>query len=183
MTWRAWLEQQAQHGDAVAQAALRGIRYQEQRKKRQQANAIAGANDELEEEQQGREQQIRALTVARLRVEIDRRQQWVVYKSLDGKTQMVDEGHRIVVKSLHEDTLEAALRVACAKYHQITITGTAEFRERAARMATRLAIGVMDADLQRVVQDEREKLNSRFGKSQTLSPGRKSKSDGHDIIR
>ncbi|MDR0478971.1 MAG: relaxase/mobilization nuclease domain-containing protein [Burkholderiaceae bacterium] len=183
VTWRAWLEQQAQHGDAAAQAALRGIRYQEQRKKRQQANAIEDATAQEREEQQIKEQPIRVLTVERLRVEIGRRQQWVVYKSADGQTQMVDQGHRIVVKNLYEDTLEAALRVACAKFHQITITGTSEFREHAARRATRLGISVLDADLQKVVQDEREKVNSKFGKSQIVTPSRKSRVTQRDIDR
>ncbi|MDR0275601.1 MAG: relaxase/mobilization nuclease domain-containing protein [Burkholderiaceae bacterium] len=157
-TWRAWLEQQAGQDDAAAQAALRGIRYQEQRKKKQQVNAIARAVEEQQEQEQEQEQQIRMLTVARLRAEVDRRLQWVVYKSQDGTTRMVDEGHRIVVKDLHDDTLEAALRVAAAKYYnQITITGTAEFRERTARMAVQLGIGVKDDDLQGIVRDEREK--------------------------
>jgi len=159
-TWRAWLEQQAERGDTAAQAALRGIRYQEQRKQKQRVNAVAG---EVEEEEQ---QQIKALTVARLRAEIDRRLQWVVYKSQDGTTRMVDQGHRIVIKDLHDDTLEAALRVAAAKYrHRITITGTPEFRERTARMAARLGIGVMDSDLQDVVRTEHENIKSSFEKS------------------
>jgi hypothetical protein len=116
-TWRAWLEQQSREGDIDAQSALRGIRYLEQRRKKQQENAIAGAA--AEEEQQ----QIKALTVAGLKAEIDRRLQWLVYKAPDGTTRMIDQGHRIVVKDLHNDTLEAALRVAAAKYgNQITIT-------------------------------------------------------------
>jgi hypothetical protein len=151
-TWRAWLEIQAERSDADAQAALRGIRYQEQRRKKQQANAIAGA---VEEEEQ---QRVEVLTVANLKAEIDRRLQWVVYKSLDGDTRMIDQGHRIVVKDSHDDTLEAALRVASAKYrNQITITGTAEFRERAARMAVQLGINVKDADLQGTARDEHDK--------------------------
>ena len=161
VTWRVWLQQQAEQGDAAAQAALRGIRYQEQRKKKFQANAIESANAALEEEEQ-----IKALTVARLRAQVDRRLQWVFYKSGDGKLRMVDQGWRIVVKELDEDTLEAALRVAGAKYgNQVSITGSAEFRERAARMAVRLGIGVQDGDLQKVILDECETIGSKFEKS------------------
>jgi len=40
----------------------------------------------------------------------------------------------------------------------VDITGSAEFRERAARQAVRLGIEVVDADLQAVVQDERQRL-------------------------
>ena len=179
-TWRGWLEQQAEQGDANAQAALRGIIYQEQRKKKLQANAIGKAGvDELEEEQQ---KQAQVLTVARLRAEIDRKLQWVVYKSQDGKTQMVDEGHRIVVKNFHEDTLEAALRIAAAKYtNEITITGTTQFREQAARMAVHLGIGVKDEDLQQVIEDEREKIKTTPRKFQGGSSGRKSGDDRRDI--
>jgi hypothetical protein len=79
----------------------------------------------------------------------------------------IDEGPRIVVKDSETPTLEAALRVAAAKYgNQINITGTAQFRENAARMAARLNITVRDADLQNVVEDEKTKLKTQFKAAQ-----------------
>lgn len=45
--WRVWLEQQAGQGDAAAQAALRGIRHQEQRNRHKQRNGIEGEDLEL----------------------------------------------------------------------------------------------------------------------------------------
>jgi len=40
--WRGWVEGQAQAGDKPAQAALRGIRYREQRKRRSRRRRIEG---------------------------------------------------------------------------------------------------------------------------------------------
>ena len=158
-TWREWLEQQADHGDEAAQAALRGIRYNEQRKKLKPDNAVEGEEED---------QQQKAFTVARLKAEIDRRLQLVIYKSASGATCFVDEGSRIVVKDRQNDTLEAALRVAAAKYrNQVTITGTAQFREEAARMAARLGINVKDADLQKVAEDEKTKLKAQLQRRTT----------------
>jgi hypothetical protein len=51
--------------------------------------------------------------------------------------------------------VEAALRIAEQKYGAVDITGSAVFREQAARQAARLGIQVRDADLQKVWQDER----------------------------
>ena len=54
-----------------------------------------------------------------------------------------------------DDSLEAALRIAGQKYGgKVDITGSSEFRERAAREAARLNIHVLNNDLQAIVQDE-----------------------------
>jgi len=153
-TWREWLEQQAERGDEAAQAALRGIRYQEQRKKRKPDNTIEG------EEQEDRQ---KVITIAQFRAEVDRRRQQVIYKSADGTTCFIDEGPRLVVRDNQTDTMEAALRVAAAKYrNQIAITGTKQFREEAARRATRLGVTVKNADLQIIVEAEKSLMKERF---------------------
>ncbi|HMK85872.1 MAG TPA: LPD7 domain-containing protein, partial [Steroidobacteraceae bacterium] len=66
---------------------------------------------------------------------------------------------RIVMSNKSQDVLEAALRVAAQKFGgRIEITGSEEFKERAARMATRLGIVVENADLQAVVVEERRRF-------------------------
>ncbi len=164
--WRKWLERQAELGDEAAQAALRGIRYREQRKKNQEIDGIEG--EEIDP--------LRKLTVAALHAEIDRKRQLVVYRGSDGKEKFVDTGPRIEMRDKSADTLEAALRLAAQKYGAITITGSGEFRERAAREASRLGIRVVDADLQAVVREERER-QSQPGQSAPQvgkrRPGRK----------
>ncbi|MHB1543870.1 MAG: LPD7 domain-containing protein [Acidiferrobacter sp.] len=53
----------------------------------------------------------------------------------------------------------AALRMAAAKWSgKVSILGSAEFRERMARMAAREGIGVENHDLQAIVRDERERM-------------------------
>ncbi|BAP87295.1 relaxase/mobilization nuclease family protein [Burkholderiales bacterium GJ-E10] len=145
--WRKWLARQSELGDEAAQAALRGTRYREQRKKNQEIDGIEG--EELDP--------LRKLTVAALHAEVDRKRQRVIYRGSDGKEKFVDTGPRIEMKDRSAESLEAALRLAAQKYGgAITITGSAEFRERAAREAARLGIRVIDADLQAVVRSERE---------------------------
>jgi len=152
--WRAWVEQQAQQGDEAAQAALRGIRYAEQRKKKIQANTLAGEEAEPQ----------RIHTLAKFRAEIDRRNQSIIYRSADGAARFVDTGPRIVLKDRApaSDTLEAALRLSAQRYNnQVSITGTRQFREQAARMATRLGIRVKDDDLKAVVDHEKARIQER----------------------
>ncbi|MHB1692137.1 MAG: hypothetical protein ACYCSR_16120, partial [Thiomonas sp.] len=78
--WRAWLEQQAQAGDEAARAALRGLRYREQRGKNKSQDGIEG--EELDP--------LRKLTVAALQAEIDHRRQRVIYRGLDGREKFTD---------------------------------------------------------------------------------------------
>ena len=146
--WRKWVEREASQGDEAAQAALRGIRYREQRKKNQQIDGIEG--EELDP--------LRKLTLAGLEAQIDHRRQTVLYRDAQGRDRFTDTGPRIVMHDKGEDSLEAALRMAAQKYGgKVEITGSSEFRERAARQAVRLGIEVMDADLQAVVQDEQRR--------------------------
>uniref|UniRef100_E6PVN0 Uncharacterized protein n=1 Tax=mine drainage metagenome TaxID=410659 RepID=E6PVN0_9ZZZZ len=63
LDWRAWLEKQAEQGDEAAKAALRGLRYREQRKSKryQEQDGIEG--EELDP--------LRKLTVATVHAEVD----------------------------------------------------------------------------------------------------------------
>ncbi|MDA8154664.1 MAG: relaxase/mobilization nuclease domain-containing protein [Acidithiobacillus sp.] len=147
MVWRDWLEQQAAPPieDEAAKAALRGIRYRERRNDNQKKNGIEG--EELE-----------ALKpiLSRLHHEIDHRRQLIHYRDAHGHDLFTDTGPRIDIHDRAESTVEAALRIAAQKYGAVDITGSAAFREQAARAAARLGIQVRDQDLQKVWQQERE---------------------------
>ncbi|MGC9237980.1 MAG: LPD7 domain-containing protein, partial [Thiomonas sp.] len=154
--WRTWLEREAAQGDEAAQAALRGIRYREQRNKNKAVDGIEG--EELDP--------LRKLTLAGLQAQIDQKRQLVLYRGTDGREKFTDTGPRIVMHDKSDESLEAALRMAAQKFGgKVDITGSAEFRERAARKAVRLGIEVVDADLQHVVADERARMQ------QALRPG------------
>ena len=168
MVWRVWLEQQAERGDEAAQAALRGIRYREQRKRRKdegdQANGIEGEPlDRLaalhEKLRRGPDDLILAALVA----ERDRRGRHIIYRRAasaargPGEALFVDRGPRIDMLSKEDAALEAALRIASEKYGgRVLLTGSAEFQERAARMATRLGIRVTNSDLQGIRRDAQQ---------------------------
>ena len=146
--WRIWLEKQAAHGDEAALAALRGIRYREQRAKNRPLDGIEG--EEVDP--------LRRRTLAALDAQIDQRRQMVIYRGRDGQEKFTDTGPRIVMHDKTDDSLEAALRLAAQKFGgKVDITGSSEFRERAARQAARLGIKVTNADLQAVVFDEQAK--------------------------
>ncbi|MBU2750313.1 relaxase/mobilization nuclease domain-containing protein [Acidithiobacillus thiooxidans] len=144
MVWRDWLEQQAAMGDEAALASLRGIRYREGRKAHQEKNGIEG------EELEGLKP-----ILSELHHEIDHRRQLIHYRNGQGAKLFTDTGPRIEMHDRAESSVEAALRIAVQKYGAVDITGSATFREQAARQAARLGIQVRDADLQKVWQEER----------------------------
>ncbi|MBU2765727.1 hypothetical protein HAP94_05850, partial [Acidithiobacillus ferrivorans] len=147
MVWRDWLEQQAgpEINDEAAKAALRGIRYRERRDDNQKKNGIEG--EELED--------LKPI-LSKLHHEIDHRRQLIHYRDAQGRDLFTDTGPRIDVHDKAESTVEAALRIAAQKYGAVDITGSAAFREQAARQAARLGIQVRDTDLQKVWRLERE---------------------------
>ena len=82
------------------------------------------------------------------------------YKSPEGETWFVTTRNRVEVINQTDQSLAVALRVASKKFgNRIEITGPQEFRERAARLAARLGIEVVDADLQPIVTAERSALH------------------------
>ena len=163
--WRTWLDRQAEAGDEAARAALRGIRYRDQRKKSQGIDGIEG--EELDP--------LRKLTVAALQAEVDQRRQMVIYRKQDGLDVFTDTGPRIVMHDKADDSLEAALRIAAQKYGgKVDITGSSEFRERAAREAVRLGIEVANADLQQIVIDAQRKAPARSSGARSADPAARS---------
>ncbi|MHB1670241.1 MAG: TraI/MobA(P) family conjugative relaxase [Thiomonas sp.] len=163
LDWRTWLENQAEHGDEAAKAALRGMRYREQRKskKYQLQDGLEGEELDL----------LRKLTVAAFDAQIDHKRQLVIYRGQDGREKFTDTGPRILMHDKGPDSLEAALRIAAQKYGgKVDITGSSEFRERAAREAVRLGITVINDDLQAIVTDAQAQRMPRKPQAR-LSPG------------
>ena len=159
MVWRVWLEQQAERGDDAAQAALRGIRYREQRKRHEQGNGIEGEPvDPLAALHERLRRGPDDLVLATLSAERDRLGRHITYRrAATGATAFVDRGPRIDMVARDDPSLEAALRIAAQKYGgQVLLTGSAEFQERAARMATRLGIRVVNPDLAGIVRDAQQ---------------------------
>ncbi len=148
LVWRNWLEQQAGLNDEAAKSALRGIRYREQRKQNQTRNGLEGEDlDPLQP------------VLSSVYAEVDRAHQRIYYRDAHGQIVFTDIGPRIEVHDPADTTLEAALRVAAQKFGgHMDITGSADFRERAARAAARLGIEVRDRDLQSIWQQERQQL-------------------------
>ncbi len=138
--FRDWLEKQAHQGDEAAQAALRGIKYREQREKKKKQAGIEGA--EVED-------RLHKMTLAGLSAEIDSKRQRVIYKTAAGVKTFTDTGPRIEMHDKTSNSLEAALRLAAQKYGgRVELTGSRDFRVKAAEMASRLGIKVVNPDLQ-----------------------------------
>jgi hypothetical protein len=166
--WRRWLERQVAAGDEAAKAVLRGIRYRERRKGRRE-DGIEG--EETPEQ--------RPVTVGNLRAEVDAARLVVIYRRADGSEVFRDTGPRIVMRDKSDESLEAALRVAAQKYvGRVQITGSDLFRERGARLATRLGIVVHNTDLQGFVAEERRQMMERWAKPPILRASR-SRDRGH----
>ena len=81
----------------------------------------------------------------------------VDYHRGDHRAVFTDLGKRIEIHDYRDqDGLTAALQLAAQKWPRgVTLTGSAEFRERAARQAARLGIRVADCDLAHVIAEER----------------------------
>ena len=150
--WRQWIIERAAAGDSAAEAALRGVRYRERRTPKR---------DSLSGEQH--ENLSPRITVAALTADLDARRHFITYRDVTGAERFVDFGERIEMCDREPDSLEAALRIAAEKYGgRVSIQGSSEFRERAARLATRIGVRVSDEDLRSIVTDERVRIDQEW---------------------
>ena len=96
----------------------------------------------------------------------------VDYHRGDRRAVFTDLGRRIDVHDVRDqDGLTAALQLAAQKWPRgITLTGSAEFRERAARQAVRLGIRIADPDLARVIAEEQALQRSSRGNASRPLP-------------
>lgn len=175
LEWPEWLERQAAAGDDAAAAALRGIQYQDGRKRNKDKNGFegedldplradvpavgsaAGSIGGVQQDPTAAGRKTFALDDARIR--IDRLAQRIEYSDREGRVRLTDSGPRIDVHMADADTLEAGLLLAAQKFGgDVFITGDAAFREQAACQAARLGVGVQDADLAPIVEQERAQI-------------------------
>ena len=79
----------------------------------------------------------------------------IAYRDAAGQTAFVDEGRRVVLLQHSEGVLRAALQLVAEKVGRagIRITGSADFRARAARWAGVMGVRVRDPDLQAAWQE------------------------------
>ncbi len=172
LDWPTWLGRQAMAGDDAAASALRGIQYREGREKNKSKNGFEGEDlDPLRAHSAssvgfigGVPQDLtagtrKAFALEDALVQIDRRNQRIEYSDQGGRVRMTDSGPRVDVHIPDADTIDAGLRLAAQKFGgDVFITGEAAFREQAARQAARLGVGVQDADLQHIVEQERAQI-------------------------
>jgi hypothetical protein len=167
--WVDWLERQAVAGDESAASALRGIQYREGRQKNKGKNGFEGEDlNSLTPRAAGSiggsapdptAGARKAFALEDARIQIDRRHQRIEYHDQAGQVRMTDSGPRIDVHIADTDTIQAGLQLAAQKFGgEVYITGDAAFRERSARQAARLGVGVKDEDLQQVVEQERAQI-------------------------
>ena len=170
LDWPTWLERQAIAGDEAAASALRGIQYREGRQKNKNKNGFEGEDlDPLRAHSAAGSiggappdptaGARKAFALEDARIQVDRRHQRIEYSDQAGRVRMTDSGPRVDVHIADTDTIEAGLRLAAQKFGgDVFITGDAAFREQAARQSARLGVGVQDADLRHIVEQERAQI-------------------------
>ena len=182
LDWPTWLERQAMAGDDAAASALRGIQYREGRQKNKSRNGFEGEDlDPLSvrpaagfiggAQQDPTAGAKKTFALEEARIQVDRRHQRIEYSDQAGRVRMTDSGPRVDVHITDADTIEAGLRLAAQKFGgDVFITGDVAFREQAARQAARLGVGVQDADLQHIVEQEREQIAAERAPSRPARP-------------
>ena len=96
---------------------------------------------------------------ARWTRERDEATRMTIWKDSQGREVLHVTRSRVEVLDHSRDVERVALRIAAQKFGDaVSITGSAEFRERLARLAIREGIRVVDADLARIVEDERQRM-------------------------
>ena len=96
---------------------------------------------------------------ARLTRERDEVARMTIWKDSQGREVLHVTRSRVEVLDHSRDVERIALRIAAKKFGDaVSITGSTEFRECMARLATREGIRVVDADLARIVEDERQRM-------------------------
>ncbi len=142
--WREFVTDRAHAGDDAAISALRGLRYREQRGKREHDMetpdfTLRGAGD-------AEPRFMRDLRDVDARVE---RNGEVSYRWRDGGEAFRDRGPEIAFRDTSDASVAAGLELARAKWgNEVTIHGSADFKERALRLAVERGMHVNNPELQ-----------------------------------
>jgi len=162
VSWREFVTERARAGDEAAQSALRGLRYQDQRERRQaerEPDTMTGPDIA------GRpaEKRLRGLE---FRVRLDGAVAYHDAGDVLRREVIRDEGSRIVVRQQSDETIAAALRLAAERWGgEVTINGGAAFKQRALEIAVELGIQVRNAELQerqRTLRERPSDVERRF---------------------
>jgi len=158
--WREFVTDRAHAGDDAAISALRGLRYREQRGEHERDMeapdfALRGAGDV-------EPRFMRDLRDVDARVE---RNGDVSYRWRAGGETFRDRGPEIEFRDTSDASVAAGLELARAKWgNEVTIHGSADFKERALRLAVERGIHVNNPELQvrqRELVVERERARSQ----------------------
>lgn len=159
MSWKAWVEREAASGDPASQAALRGLRYREQRRAKplpgfegedledsMDAPAARGGGGQRNASISGT---VKAFDLSRY--EIDRLRQIIIYRDEHGNVALEDMGQRIECRQHQDDAvIRAGLLLSSQKFGgEVFITGDDAFKARAAEIARQAGIRVANTELQR----------------------------------
>lgn len=161
MSWRAWIEREAASGDPAAQAALRGVRYREQRKRKPLpgfegedledtlSNAPSARGVGEQKDVRGIGGTLKPFDLSRF--EIDHLRQTVTYRDANGNVALEDKGQRIECRQHGDEAvIRAGLMLAAQKFGgEVFITGDDAFKAKAAEIARQAGIRVANTELQR----------------------------------
>jgi len=165
--WRQFLEMRARlHDDEAAIAALRGIRYREQRKRSKNSPGFEG--EDLQHPGQpghpaGSIEGADAFSLATAHIEVSRDKSCVIYRDEAGAERVRDAGQRVdVVRSDDDEAMRAALGLVAKRYgNEVFITGDDAYKERAARECARRGIAVANIELTHIWHEERERKSNK----------------------
>jgi len=158
--WREFVTDRAHAGDDAAISALRGLRYREQRGEREHEMetpdfALRGTGD-------AEPRFMRDLRDVDARVE---RNGDVSYRWRGGGEAFHDRGPEIAFRDTSDASIAAGLELARAKWgNEVTIHGSADFKERALCLAVERGMNVNNPELQvrqRELVVERERTRSQ----------------------
>ncbi len=155
VSWREFVTERAHTGDKAAQSALRGLRYQDQRERRhaeREPDSMSGPDVAA----RPAERRLRGLA---FRVQLDGTVAYHDGGDILRREVIRDEGSRIVVRQQSDNTIAAALRLAAERWGgEVTINGSAAFKERALHIAADIGIRARNGELQ---GRQRELLDQR----------------------
>ena len=160
------------HNDEAAIAALRGIRYREQRKRSKSSPGFEG--EDLQHPVQpghpaGGIEGADAFSLATAHIEVSRDKSCVIYRDEAGAERVRDAGQRVdVVRSNDDEAMRAALGLVAKRYgNEVFITGDDAYKERAARECARRGIAVANIELTHIWHEERERKSNKAPVSYT----------------
>ena len=163
LTWREWVEQQAQLGDEAAISALRGLIYQEKREGKKVEGVVEGENAILPTSPQDTDPYVRAIQNIVWKVARNGR---VIYTFKSGEAGFVDEGEKLTFgqKVVSNEALMVSLRYAADKWgYELQLSGgDVAFKARVVHMAVEIGIKIKNPELRELQRQVLEHAQQRW---------------------